>query len=157
MFKADTSSNTTRRALALGVGAFASVGLTAGAAATVADAALPSPHPDAELIAMGREAAPLIAEAERLAAQWFALPPGPNPDLHRIAAAEEPIVNRLEELFDRALELPAITHDGLRAKAILVQHEMRTQNRVDGELVFDGAGSEGAWALIDDLLRMGRA
>jgi hypothetical protein len=113
MFKADTSSNTTRRALALGAGAFASVGLTAGAAATVADAALPSPHPDAELIS--------------LCAKFDTLERGYQAVCGRAQTTEqerldEPLLDALrsqqELLLERICAIPSTTPEGHAALAV---------------------------------------
>lgn len=124
MFKANTSSTTTRRALTLGAGAFASVGLTAGAAAAVADI-VPGSSPD-ELLA-------LCAEFDAHERRYQAI-------CERATTAEqerldEPVLDALrdqqEPLLDRICALPCITPAGLAALA-------NSLLLWDGELYIEG-------------------
>ena len=148
-------SSLSRRALALGSGAFASVGLIAGAAAS-----MPAPQPDAELIAIGAEAAPLIVEHERLGALWWATPAD---DEHRGAISAlgkqtEPVANRLFELTNRSMALPATTLAGAKVKAMLIQDVLRVEHETHGGMLeFETSGAEAVWSLVTDLLAMGRA
>ncbi len=142
-----------------GIAAVAIAKPDAGAAA--GPAAL---HPDdAELIAIGREVAELIERRRPLEARWWALPtidiprtaglPGADePDA--VAAAMEPIDNRLDELSDRVLELRATTREAWIAKARLIRHEITISNVSGGEIEFEGMplSERITWSLLDDLL-----
>lgn len=108
-------------------------------------------QPDAVLLAMGREAAPLIAEYERLTARYFALPPG-HPGVREAGDASAAIYDRLEELTDLAQETRATTLDGFKAKARLLQHGLRSTNRMDGKVRLIDPEQELAWSLVADLL-----
>jgi hypothetical protein len=118
MSKPDTASITTRRALALGAGAFASIGLTAGAAAAVADAAIPALtvterrgaealQPDAELIRL----CGAFDELERQRLELFAKEtPAQQKRL-------EDLADQQDLLLDDICELPPTTHEGAVALA----------------------------------------
>ncbi len=151
-----------RRTVALGGGAFAAIGITAGISATAADLAggdaktrtAETPHPDNELIAIGREAEPLLAEDKRFAKVWWTLD-ADSPDINAWAAQWRPIDDRLFALMDRARELKASTLEGLRVKAMLVDHALSTELEHEGEIQTGDFHEELAWSLVRDLL--GRA
>jgi len=115
-------------------------------------------HPDAELLAIGEEAGPLIEEYHRLTAAWRALPQGiSGAECQRVADLADPSFDPLEQLLERALELTATTVEGCAVKARLLQHEMRVFNTVDGELVLMEDEDQLACSLAEDLLALGRA
>jgi len=125
------------------------------AAAAVAPAVLASPtHPDAELIAIGREALPLIEEYERFTAAWYALP-DEHPDSNRVADLATPASDRLDELLKRAMPMKATTPEGCRVKAAILQHELRCFYRIGGVMVFENPAEEMAWSLVCDMLTIG--
>ena len=131
------------------------LGGVAAALALAPAAAMPAPatSADAELIAMGREARPLIAEYERLTHLFFTA----STQAERFQASDDsdPAYERLDELFDQALELRATTLEGFKAKALLLQHGLRSANRMDGHVTFSDPEQEMAWSLVADLLGNG--
>jgi len=111
------------------------------------------PHPDAELIAIGHEAAGLSEEYERHIVAYFALPKD-SPDLQRVSELADPAYDRLQVLFDRAADVEAKTIRGVAAKARLLRHELLTSYRVDGEFVPDNPAIALALSLADNLLNV---
>ena len=157
-------AGTSRRAV-LSASATAALASIAGAAATLpsiaAAEAAQGAHPDAELIAIGREAASLIEQRKPLEARWWALPAEHcDPDSFHAAesdavcAAMRPIDNRLDDLLGRALELPAATPEGMAAKAHLIRYEMRIHNSFRGDMDLSELDQHEqlVWALLHDLL-----
>lgn len=129
-----------------------------GAAAALAVApamARTAPHPDAELIAIGREASGLIAQYNRHTRAFFALPIG-HPDLAATAALADPMGLRLDDLIERASGLTATTAAGCATKALLLRHELLQNCGGGGEWVSGGVDDALAWSLVNDLLA-GRA
>jgi hypothetical protein len=128
----------------------------AGVLYTKADAA--TPHPDAELIAIGQEAAPLIAEYRAIYARFFALPHG-HPDHGTIADEGDAPSERIAVLLTRANELRATTVAGARAKALLAADDIFWQHAGGGVLEVDqfDEGELLVWGLVTDLLAMGEA
>ncbi len=161
------STHKSRRDVLGGAGFTALAGIAAVAIARP-DASLTPPPPalhpdDAELIAIGQEVVDLLEQRRPLEARWWALPtivlprtaslPGADkPDA--VAAAMEPIDNRLEYLSDRVLELRATTHDAWIAKVRLIRHEIAISNVSGGEMEFEGMplSERITWSLLDDLL-----
>ena len=132
------------------------------ASAEAAPAAL---YPDdAELIAIGREAAELIERRKPLEARWWALPPmaggarrrgtPSEREMNAVARAMEPIDARLDALTERALDLHATCRESLVAKALLVRHDMAISHAGRGQVDLDGmhSGERITWSLLDDLL-----
>ena len=152
-------SRTTRRDLLGAAGGSALAGI-----ATVAVAKPDLPPPDAELIAIGCEAAALLDQRKPLDARWWAIPQcaggrrakgSPEArEVDAIAAALEPIDSRLDELQDRALLLPATTREGMAVKALLIRHELRLNYTFHGHLDLDALdpGQQLTLTLLDDLL-----
>jgi hypothetical protein len=127
-----TQTNTTparRSADGFSLAAF-TAGLTVPALAA-------QPNPDAELIAIGREAAPLVDEFDRHTAAFFALPEG-DPAIERTAQAGDQSFDRLRGLATQAAPLRATTLDGLAAKGILLRHLMTLEFGEFGVFVSDG-------------------
>ena len=102
--------------------------------------------PDAELVAIGREAEPIIAETRRREAAYWA----GDGEIDTLEFYEQ-----LDTLYDRAIRLPAITMEGARTKLLFVRHEMfaTTGNRgvIDPEKHLN-ADDRMTWSLCDDLL-----
>ena len=117
---------------------------------------VPSPN-DAELIAIGREAAVLFDQRKPLAARWWTMS-AEHPDLEAVADAMRPIDERLDELTQQAYDLPASTRDGMAVKARLIQYQMRLiHNDEHGEVEFVSMdpGERLAWSLTEDLVGAG--
>jgi hypothetical protein len=114
----------------------------------------PIAHPDAELIAIGREALPLIAEYERFTADLYALP-SDHPDFNRVADLALPASDRLDQLWDQVILMQATTPEGHRVKAAFLQHEMRCTYRIAGVMTFENPAQEMAWSLVCDMLTNG--
>lgn len=122
------------------------------AAATVPLAAQAGVHPDAELIAIGQEAAPLAAKFRANAAAFFALGAG-HPDLQRVADLNDAPCERLDELVARAMQLRASSLEGCAAKAVLLRHTMLMEFGERMDFLSDGRGMTGlSWSLVNDLL-----
>lgn len=153
---------------ALGAVGFTALAGVAAAAVAKPDAqvaeVLPTTHTDdAELIAIGREAANLIEQRKPLEARWWALPQDSGSrrketpehvELHAVGDAMEPIDARLNELADRAMELRATTPKAWIAKARLVRREMEAEFVTNGAIDVDEMQPAGrlTWSLLDDLL-----
>ena len=142
------------------LGGGVAVAAVAGIAAPQAVASSPD---DAELIAIGREAADLVEQRKPLEVRWWALPrtsgrtDSPHrTELHAISYAMEPIDTRLQELADRAMQIQATSRAGFIAKAHLARHEMKVAHVSDGELDIEefNADERLVWGLLDDLLRV---
>ena len=159
-----TKKPTTRRALMgnAGVAALATVLITTPNAQAIEPVSV-NPHPDAELIAIGREAADLIEQRKPLEVRWWALPRDSGSrrkgtpeqvELHAVGDAMEPIDARLDELADRAMELRATTREGWIAKARLIRREMQTECVTEGAIEVDEMQPSGRLtrSLLDDLL-----
>ena len=151
------NKTTTRRALMGNAGMAALAGI-AGAAIVMPDklsGMMPSaPSPDAELIAIGREANALLEQRRPLAARWWTMSER-HPDLEAVANAMEPIDERLDDLTQRARELPATTREGMGVKGRLIQHQLRLIHNDDEgavEFVSMDPGARLAWSLAEDLL-----
>ena len=143
----EVSVQPTRRTLIGAATAVAAVPLLAQAAA-------PRPGADEELVAIGREAAPLAAEFDRNLKAFFNLPIG-HPDLCRVGELNDEPDARLDVLTHRALELDARTMSGFIAKAHLLRHHLLMQC---GEFDADGQVElELAMSLVNDLLAVGVA
>lgn len=135
-----------RRLLCAGIPAAALMPATALANLTA--------HPDAELIAIGREALLLIEEYERFIAAWYALPKN-HPDFNRVADLAQPASDRLDELLEQAMPIRASTQDGYRVKAAILQHELRCFYRIAGVMTFENPAGKMAWSLVCDMLASG--
>ena len=118
---------------------------------------------DAELIAIGREAAALIEQYRPLEARWWALPQGSGSsrkgtqehvEFHAAADAMAPIDARLNKLADRVMELRATTRETWIVKARLIRREMQTEFVTNGAIELDEMQPSGrlTWSLLDDLL-----
>jgi hypothetical protein len=108
-------------------------------------------EPDAELIEIGREAAPLVDEFDRHTAMFFALDSS-DPAFERVAHAGDQSFDRLKELATQAAPLRAATLDGLAAKAILLRHLMTLEFGEFGIFVSDGTPlADLMWSLTCDL------
>jgi hypothetical protein len=144
-----TKPNTTpTRRSALG---FSAAAIVAGL--TVPALAIPPtrPNPDAELVAIGREAATLVDEFNRCSAAFFTLPDG-DPTLVRAADAGDPSFFRLEELVTQVTPLRATTLIGLAAKAILLRHLIILEFGTGGVFVSDDTPlTDLMWSLTYDL------
>ncbi len=118
---------------------------------------------DAELVAIGREAAELIEQRKPREARWWALPRVTDPaewkisgfsvQAHAIANAMEPIDERLEILTKRAMALRATCQEAMAAKARLIRHDIAISHMTDGKVDFETMEAHGrmAWSLFDDL------
>ena len=147
--------STTRRDIMGGIGGAGLVAIAAAAFAKPETAesrvAKLATLPDAELIAIGRKAAPMIVRDGELSDQFFALEPT-DPALTAIADQMTPLDERLEQLIDAASELPATTQAGRAVKAMLLRWIMRPckgwdyTNEPHGRL---------AWSITDDLIGSG--
>ena len=128
----------------------------AGIAATATPlAAQGGIHPDAELIAIGQEAAPLSAKFQANLAAFFALGSG-HPDLQRVADLNDAPCERLDEMVARATQLRASSLEGCAAKAVLLRHIMLMDFGERMDFVSDGRNvTDLSWSLVNDLL--GRA
>ena len=157
-------SRATRRDL-LGAGAFTA--LTGIAAAAIARpdnlsgmAATITPD-DAELIAIGREAAVLLDQRKPLAAQFWALPAGPakGDELEAIANAMEPIDERMDVLIGRAVTLKASGREAMAAKARLIGYDIWCCHSQSGVLDPEDLGHYDrlTWSLVEDLVGAGVA
>ena len=134
---------TRRSAIGFSLAAMAA-GLTVPVLASAGD-------PDAELIAIGREAAPLVAEFDRSTAVFFALPDG-DPAIEEVARAGDRPFDRLSELAVQAATLRAATLNGLAAKAILLRHLMLTEFGERHVFVSDETDlTDLTWSLVCDL------
>lgn len=150
MSKANSIHTTTRRALALGGGAPAAVGVTAGAAAMTADQ-LPAlaggtVSPDAELLALGRR----LAAEEATINAWDAA--AQNVTDEEIETAMEPcrtIVHQIEHMEAHTLQ-------GLRVKAHAISW-CNCGEEIDPDRFcpYPGATTDGriAASIVRDLLR----
>ncbi|NPD68912.1 hypothetical protein HN018_02925 [Lichenicola cladoniae] len=131
---------------------------------TAAIAALPHAVPssdDAELMAIGREAASLIEKRRPLEARWWSLPAGTRQydnaqreELTEVSEAMQPIDDRLSDLSDRSLVLRASSREAMIAKAHLIRHEMEVVHVTAGVLdpeMFDPHEAI-VWSLLEDLL-----
>jgi hypothetical protein len=132
--------------------------LTAGA--TVAHTILPlaakaAPlYPDAELIEIGRKAAPLIAEF-RATLHAFLATPTFHPDLAEIGLRNIAQANRIDILADQALKLRAHTLAGLAVKARLLRHALLVDQNEAGEFVAASYSATVAMDLAQDAMVMG--
>jgi hypothetical protein len=134
---------TQRSTLGFSVAAFAAALATPALAAGV--------NPDAELIAIGREAAPLVDEFDRYTAAFFALPDG-DPGIKRAGHAGDRSYDRLRELVAQAMPLRAATLNGLAAKAILLRHLMLLEFGERHVFVSDETDlTDLTWSLVSDL------
>lgn len=114
------------------------------------------PHPDAELIAMDREAIPLVAEFKQYLANLFASPLS-SAERERLGEKGDVPYERLKELTKRATTLRATTPAGYAAKARLIEHHMFHDFSDRGALDLDGLNRDGqetalAWSLVNDIL-----
>jgi hypothetical protein len=91
--------------------AYATVAALGAAGVLYAKAEAASPHPDAELVAIGHEAERLVAEYDRLMVRFFEVPDG-DPAVNAISDEADIPFDRLNVLNDRALELKATTMEG---------------------------------------------
>ena len=134
--------------------------LFAGAAAVLALGSVPAAtavvlEPDAVLIAIAKEAAPLIAEYSRLSDQWFALRGTDAAELERLGNAMDPIHDRLEVLTDQAVEQPATTLAGFASKAALLRHGLLLYARTAEGIRFDGSEERATFDLLGELIAVG--
>lgn len=125
------------------------------------DEVLLAPQDDAELIAMGREAAALIEKRRPLEARWWAVPAdsgrrdhSQRAELHAVSEAMQPIDDRLFEMSDRSVVLRASSREAMIAKAHLLHHEMEVVHVTGGALDIEMFESHErlAWSMIEDLL-----
>ena len=124
------------------------------ALALAAPALARSAEPDAELIAIDREAVPLIAEYRGLMDQFFALSHD-DPDLTRVAHAADPSFDRLAEFAELADEIDATTMPGFVAKARLLKHQLWVEHGEDGVFVGHNDSDRAAWSLVNAILAVG--
>jgi hypothetical protein len=130
----------TRRLALLGCAAVPTVGLAAAAKAEAVT------NPDAALIALAAEIAVLDDESLRLADEMDDLP---WPEQHRIREQQQsPLADRLHEMRDQFVTIPATTIEGFRAKARVLR---RWSNCTPG---FANPWDDDAiaWSLANDLL-----
>ena len=159
-----TNTPTTRRAM---LGSAAGFTVLAGiAAATIAKPDTPavevppaSRGDDAELIAIGREAAALLDQRKLLAVQFWALPAGPakGDELEAVANAMEPIDGRLDALTNHAMTLRSTSRKAMAVKARLIGHDLYVCHAHGGEMAFEAMepSQRLAWSLVEDLVRAG--
>ena len=152
-----------RRELMSAAGFTALAGIAAAAIAAPDTAPVEAlPTDDAELIAIGREAAALVEQRRPLEARWWALPKGcgrlkgspGHVELTAVSDAMTPLDDRLSELADQAIELRATTPDGWIAKAHLIRHEMEVEYVTDGVVELDMMQPHDRvmWSLLGDLV-----
>ena len=159
-----TKKTTTRRDMMGAAGFTALAGIAAVAIAKPdAQAAAAPTTDDAELVAIGREAADLLEQRKPLEARWWALSPatgfrtkgGPDHDeMNAVSDAIQPIDERLEALSDRAMALRATTRNAWIAKARLIRHEIAINNVCSGVMDFEEMpfSERLAWSLVGDLI-----
>ena len=123
-------------------------GITAGAAASVAD--LVPASQDADLIAIGAEARPIVADYERLQTKWWRLG-STDPQIESCAAEMDGPHNQLCDLAERARDMQASTPDGWQAKAVLIRHLMTVEHSLGGTMQFETFDQEVIWSLICDM------
>lgn len=141
----------TSRRIAVATALFA---MSGGAATTTAEPLVDErfhPDADAQLVAIGREAEPLAEQWHRLLNVWWSLEV-PHPNMERCADAMQVPLDRLRDVADAALPLQATTPEGMRAKAILLQHFFRVvYEEDDGEMHMPGQDEKLVWSLLCDL------
>lgn len=153
-------SAATRRAL-LGGAAVLAVPAAVGADQIVNLANCSASHPDAELLALEREAVPLIPEYADAVAAFLSVPDDlPEPErlaeLERWGDLETAVSDRLFQLAEAADGLRPVTLAGLAAKARLVRWQMLADHGDGAELQPGTPAMACAVGLCDDLLAMGR-
>lgn len=147
MSKAAPPHTPTRRAVFAFGGALASIGLTAGAAASVADIA-PSPaDPDAVLLGVHPDLIAAVREVNACEMWEGPLPVGwPDADLDDwITRTGERL---LEVCWDIVDAPPAQMAEGRALKAAAAMYQLRM---VYGPGEWQGAGEEQAWLVLSEL------
>ena len=123
-------------------------GITAGAAASVAD--LVPANPDVQLIAIGDQARPCVAQYEQLQTKWWSMQCG-DPGLTACAAEMDIPHVRLCDLAEQARDIQASTPQGWQAKAVLIRHLMNVEFSLGGKMQFDTFDQEVIWSLVCDM------
>ena len=143
------SSVSTRRKLFAGASAaVVGSGITAGFAASIADVV--PPRADAQLIAIGAQARPCVAQYARLQTKWWALQCG-DPGLTACATEMDGPHDRISDLAEQAVDIPSSTPEGWQAKAVLIRHLMTVEHNSNGVMQFETFDQELVWSLICDM------
>jgi len=148
-----THTTSRRSALALGAGAFASVGITAGVAASAAPAqtaefrSCSTPNPDAELLAFRRRLDAAIREVSAAELTHGALPPGsPYKDVDAwIGQAGDELAEVCEAIVGAE---PPRTAEGRALQAAAAMHQLRFSY---SHGCWPGLGEELAWDVLSAL------